>query len=302
MEGCKSGHYFNFVGMRVIILVLFLTYGLTSFGQSRLDSCFKSTESMGYISATEGIGNLPSMLFEGLIQNKFYLSIDKQSKWAIAFEPKVNVRMLMEHSLPIVNPSYHAIGDIMYKLKSDDKVLKFLAYRIGHHSNGQSDYFWDWSIQQIDFEDGNFMTNYLGIAYHDLKEKSWLKSDFLIRRKLELEVHPNEFRNPYLDEMYDDIRVNGTYVVRKDREMKRSMMLELESTILCETISMRGMLSGNSFTFRSRFSYEILKSTDFWAYAEFYHGQDYYNLYFNNILNVLKFGVLAVPSKSPIFH
>jgi hypothetical protein len=285
------------------LLLFFISLSFLGLSQSRLDSVFKSTESMGYISAKEGFGNLPSLLFEGMIQNKFYLSVDKKNKWAISFEPKVNVRMKMEHSFPIINPSFHAIGDVLYKPKTNQEIMRFWSLRVGHHSNGQEDYFYDWVKQDIDYEDGSFSTNYLALGYNDCRQKIWGNSKVVIRRKLEFEAHPNLYRNPYMDDMYDDLRLNGTYVVRKNKDKGvGSMMLEVESTLLCEQFSFNRLVSGETFTLRTRYSYQFLPSADVWAYAEYYHGQDYYNLYFNNILDVLKIGLLIVPKKAPIFH
>jgi len=305
MEECKLELYFNciFTWMisRLVIILSFFVLSLSA--QTHMDSLFKTTETMGYISIKEGFGNLPNLLYEGLIQNKFYLSIDKKARWALAFEPRACFRVRLRRSLPMINPSFHGVGDVMFRLKSGESHMSFLNYRIAHHSNGQEDYFYDWVKNDIDYEDGSFSTNYLALGYNDCRQKIWGNSKVIIRRKLEFEAHPNLYRNPYMDDMYDDLRLNGTYVVRKDKDKGiGSMMLQVESTLLCEQFSFNRLISGETFTLRTRYSYQFLPSADVWAYAEYYHGQDYYNLYFNNILDVLKIGLLIVPKKAPIFH
>ena len=86
------------------------------------------------------------LLFEGMIKNKFYISFPGEGNWAISFEPAMNVRMLMEHSFPVINPSYHAVGDILYRLPTSKESMSFINLRIGHHSNGQADLFWNYIL------------------------------------------------------------------------------------------------------------------------------------------------------------
>lgn len=283
------------------LLIITVTIG---FGQSRMDSLYKSTESLGTITLGEGLGNLPKLAFEATIQNKFYASIGKAKRWSFNLDPRVNLRMRRdEYSYPVVNPSYHVNGELMYKLHSDDNELRFISGRAGHHSNGQEAFFYDWVNDVIDYENGSFMTQFLTFAYSDLRFRNRFNMDLLVRRRIELEVHPNVFRNPYLDEMYDDIRLNGTYVARKEKSGKKpSMMLELEGTILCEEISLNRIANASAFIFRSRYSLQPIPKSEFWLYVEYYHGQDYYNLYFNNVLDVLRVGVLVVPNKAPLFN
>lgn len=286
------------------LLSLLIITASMAFGQTRMDSLYKSTESLGTITLGEGLGNLPKLAFEATIQNKFYMSIGKTKKWAFNLDPRVNLRMRRDlYSYPVVNPSYHVNSELMYKLHSDDNELKFVSMRGGHHSNGQEEFFYDWVNNTINYENGSFMTQFIALAYSDLRFKSRFGMNLLERRRIELEVHPNLFRNPYLDDMYDDIRLNGTYVARKEREGKKpAMMLELEGTILCEQISLNRIANSSAFILRTRFSAQVVPNSDFWLYAEYYHGQDYYNLYFNNILDVVRAGVLVVPSKSPLFN
>lgn len=284
-----------------VCLLVLVGFHLKS--QVKLDSISRICENAGYITLGPGIGNIEPLLFEALIGNSFSSTFGKKNRVGIVFTPNVNVRMKYEHSFPIINPSYRAIGDINYKLSKTNNELRFLSFSIGHHSNGQADYFYDWTIQQIDFKDGNFMTNFLKLGITNLFQKNISSLNSFIKNTIELEWHPNLARNPFLDEMYNDLRVNirSKLLFPKISRFLRDVKLSSNFIILTETNNGQLVNKRNAISMDLMLSFKPYKKSDFSLFTQYYNGEDYYNLYFNRRLKVIRIGLLATPRNKSIF-
>lgn len=269
------------------------------------DSCiftsaskFNMFREQSYISPQGGIGNIEPLVFEANITPYYSLFLNTDYKWGIELSPQFIFRMYNKDSYPIRTPSFiPKITFFNHIIDNYDYNHDWFTYiSVCHHSNGQDGSFFNSGKADINTFDGDFSTNYLegGIFLSRFDKRRPFIINYL---KLSLAYYFNQ--NSGLEKMYGKARLFSEYQTSFDfLGLFKQKKNNLSQKIKLEWIA--GDIEGiNSLDFKKRFifsytvSYKPAFLKDFALFSQFYYGQDYYNIYFNHTISVLRFGISA---------
>lgn len=273
---------------------------------SILSSAFKYNlfREQSYISPQGGIGNMEALIFEANITPYYSLFLKTDYKLGIELSPQVIFRMYNTESLPIRTPSFMPKITFFYHIIENNNCNHdwFTFISVCHHSNGQDGSFLNSEKTEVNTFDGDFSTNFLegGIFLSRFDKKRPFIINYL---KLSLAYHFNQ--NSGLEKMYGKTRFFSEYQTSFDFlglfKQKTNKTNNLSQKIKLEWIA--GDIEGiNSLDFKKRFifsytvSYKPVFFKGFAFFSQYYYGQDYYNIYFNHTLSVLRFGISAKTS------
>lgn len=228
-----------------------------------------------------------------------------KSKWGIELSPKVVLRMYQAESYPVRTPSYMPGATFYYNisnLRSSRKaspLFVFLTWQ--HHSNGQDGTFYNADSISINTLSGNFSTNTIEMGgFASASDKS--KAFNSIFHKISLEYHYQQ--NEELKGKYGNFRINselqsiwypGKFTsaggIVKNRLYSVRTQLKLQwiagNMQNASTLDIKRLVA----SFRVAIHPAILNEVT--LFAQYYYGQDYYNIYFSRTLTVLRFGILT---------
>lgn len=258
-----------------------------------------------YITVLEGFGNVNPLYFEARITPYYLIRLKDQYRWAIELNPAGIIRMQRETSFPIRTPSfmpgityYH---NLKQKISRNKKVVPFLS--LVHHSNGQNGDYYN-EDGSINTTSGNFSTNYfeLGAFMTNLNSDHAKQREFY---KSYVEYH--FAKDPHLKGKYGFFRVNfefqtihqlSNYAGKEGKERQSAKKHRIRQTAHAGWIfgEMGGAGPANlkkRLNFKYTFSYHPRIAEDMSVFVQFYHGQDYYNIYFDQTISVLRFGLMT---------
>lgn len=289
--------------------ILFLT-SETVFSQNlNVNPSIISLSDQTYLTFSQGLGNrvtangvkkLEPLLFEAQIAPLFSLQFSKKVPFGFALCPKITFRMFNEFSSPVRTPSYMPFLVIYHKVKYPflnrynmfKPFLKvkpsfYMSYKYGHHSNGQNGEYYLPNSKQINYENGNFSTDYSELATSFLTGDTIHKNIDLLSGRFALEHHLGINRE---DSMY-----NSYYYEKMSLELR---ILILKKVTLASGFS--AMFGRNGF--KPHFASETYISyrpfpniSDISLFAKIYFGPDYYNLRYENNMSFATFGILLEP-------
>ncbi len=279
---------------------------------ANLEEAILSTSDRTYVSFGQGIGNyktpygiqrLKPLIFEGQISPNFNLSIAKRRAIGLSFFPKIVIRMYNQYSKPVKTPSYMPSILLYYQLNwpftkkifrffSAEEQLVFLTARVIHHSNGQEGSYYINGTDSVNFKNGNFSTNAFEIAFSwsaidsSALGKSFANGRLKYERQLEFERESLLLNNYY----YNKISIES-HVIYSEK--------------IKAYITYAFMWGRPSFKLRNSFDLFIVakpiqRLSNFSIFVRAYVGPDYYNLYFQNSLRTITFGLIADPMYIPI--
>lgn len=308
----------NTLSNRLMLVSLLIAISVTVKSQeSEKDTTlFESTFSMfresSYISALGGIGNIESLVFEGDIIP--YFTVNKSTRWGIELSPRFILRMYNENSLPVRTPSFMPKGTIFFRITSRNNNAEgvFTYFSWAHHSNGQSDNFYNEDSITINTKSGNFSTNYIeGGMFFSHPDKRFPKA---VTNYMKLSVLYHYHQAPELRPLYGRLRFftdfQSSFNLSRALKIFRNTSDKSAShnAILRQSLRI-GLIAGNMvdvntfdtkrLIFRYTISYKPTFLNDVNLFVQYYYGQDYYNIYFNRTLKVLRFGLSA---KTSIFE
>ena len=250
-----------------------------------------------YVTFPTDIGNIAPLMFEANISPNFIIRKRKDSRLMSVLTSQIIIRMYNEHSYPVRTPSY--IPQIsFYYLTGDKQSKKHNTFfgRIAHHSNGQDDNFYD-ENGNINLQSGNFATNFfeLGLIHTSYSDKlnavKFFKSSF--------EVHPKSWMLNELHGKYSGFRWHNTFsafklpIMNSNPEKRPNISLKLETTWMLDAINNWNTFNLNRLNASLTFYYHPKFLEDIGFFVQFYHGMDYYNIYFNEQLDVIRFGIMT---------
>jgi hypothetical protein len=266
-----------------------------------------------YITFANGVGNLEPLIFEGKLSPSYFFS-GQGRRWALMINPQVMIRMLDKSSFPIRNPSYKIYVTYYRDIKFwDDTFLKKLFYKnalwfasLAHHSNGQDGTFYSPdTTRNVNFEDGNFATNFLELGVSSYKLEKLSANYFSIREiKAWLEFHPPRWSIEELDDQYGFYRVYvkagliGPMRKRKNDSVNRWLQrssLEIKTGWIMGKMGGTAALDGTKrLVFDFTYKYYPQWFDEIAFFLRFYRGQDYYNIYFlDDTLTQLSVGITS---------
>jgi len=263
-----------------------------------------------YVSFGSGIGNQVPLIVEAQFTPSYFISSNKK-RWAMVVNPQVQLRMLNKNSAPIQVPSYHIYGSYFRTIDNwrnsffsklfYDNAMWFASYV--HHSNGQDGKFYlNDTTKVINLASGNFSLNYMefGISSYMLTPSS--SSFFSLRQfKIHANMYPTAWSDPKLKDIYGFIRVFNTFDFggpwkqgKKDfisRWLQNSTMQVKTGWILDNYRGFDALDVTKRFIVDLNYKYYLPWFDEMAFFVRLYHGQDYYNIYFEKQLTTLSFGI-----------
>jgi len=307
---------------RYLLILLIVMVTSTIFAQNdqqRFSRYILANSEVGYVTFLDGIGNLEPLWFEAKMVPNYLIRIREDSRTGLVLTPKVILRMYREESEPVSTPSYMPQVTIYHQLKKDNSKKSNICYlfgRIAHHSNGQDGDFYNVD-RTINTTDGNFSTNFLEVGFF-LTKSFVLKQNAAEFFRSSIEYHPNtlqdevELNNRYGNiRWHNDIRIfkftkesfasifsgNGDNESSSENHKLRPNLRAIINT----TFIFGEMKDVDALDFSKRFggsislSYNPKYLEDVRIFIQYYYGQDYYNIHFNNTLSELRIGLMADP-------
>lgn len=266
-----------------------------------------------YLTFGDGVGSIEPLITEAKFSPSYFFSRNRR-RWAVMVNPQVQIRMLNEESLPIRNPSYRVYGTFYKELEFWERsFLRKIFYKNAlwyaswvHHSNGQDGPFYvNDSTQQVNFENGDFSTDYLelGISSYRLTE---IGNDYFSIREVKalIEYYPSAWYGEGLKDRYGSYRIFAKAgIVGPKENLKRTRVMRWlqRSSLEVEMGWIFGdMEDASPVEVSSRLIADVhYKYYPKWFdeiafFIRFYRGQDYYNIYFaRGAITNLSFGITS---------
>ena len=258
----------------------------------------KINQGNSYITFPADIGNIEPLWFEGNINPDFYIRRSKNSRLIGVLTPQIIIRMYREESFPVRTPSY--IPQITSYYMFPGKKQQFVQsafFKIAHHSNGQENSFY-LENGEPNLLSGDFASNFL--------EAGLIKTRFIQRYnahsfyKSSVEVHPLQWQADELQGNYSPVRWHNTFSIfrlpvnsAQNESKKAAISMKSEATWMFGKTGDWENLSSERLTLSFTFNYHPAFFEDIGFFAQLYHGMDYYNMYFNHQLNIIRFGIMT---------
>lgn len=253
-----------------------------------------------YITIPGLTSGIDGLLFEASIAPPFYVQVSPQV--TIVFTPKVVLRMLTAESRPVRTPSYMP-RITLYRFKPPTAAeleggrIHYEYLTVSHFSNGQDGSFRD-SLGNLNHVNGSFSTNFVeagthfGLRYPGLGEVGFME--------LSAELHWGYEASEHED--YSDARIHFSQGFSwsfdgPGRDTHDEWSLSATETWLVDD-------AGPDFTGIKRLT---LWATLTWApswsgdlsmFANFFTGQDYYNIHFDETLTAIRIGLAATRGRA----
>ncbi len=251
-----------------------------------------------YITFPTDIGNIEPLMFEANLIPNFYIRKSKNARLLGVLTPQIILRMYDERSYPVRTPSYIPQITVYYKLTEYESSQNLSIYgRFAHHSNGQDgDFFMD--NGEVNLLTGDFATNYF--------ETGFIKTNFNTRFnayqffKTSIEIHPRGWGSDELEGIYSRYRWhNAVSIFKLPAKDSRSTKNNADISIKGEATWMFGLVNDLNAISAERLNlsltiyYHPKFLEDIGLFVQYYHGSDYYNMYFGHRLDVIRFGLMT---------
>ena len=251
-----------------------------------------------YFTLGGGLGNIEPLIFEANLIPNFILRNDKESKLIGVVTPQIILRMYNEESLPVRTPSYMPHITVYYSLGKKLSIDNFTVFgKIAHHSNGQEDDFY-LENGKINYHSGNFSTNYF--------EAGLIKTFYNGEHKAaqffstSFQIDPEGFLDEEVRNLYSRYRWNNQFSLFKlpyesedNKKNKTKFSIKGQFTWLFgdvnewETFSFDRVIASVTLYYHPSFLEDI------GLFAQYYHGQDYYNIYFPKSRDIIRIGFMT---------
>lgn len=267
----------------------------------------RANQDESYITFSQGLGNLDPLIFEAKVAPYYLLRTSKDSKWGATLTPDIIIRMFAEESFPVRTPSYMP-NLTFYRQLSDginkNNMIHYIYLKAAHHSNGQDGSFFN-TDGSINTYSGNFSTNYIELGtFINRKLKSVKNAGEFFQTSIE--YHLNIANSPELEGRYSSLRWHNNFrVFRLPANWLLSEFVtnpQFQTTI--KTTWLFGEINDAAILdVKERFNVSIMLNyrprvlRDVSVFANFYSGEDYYNMQFERRINVFRVGLQAYSFK-----
>jgi len=291
--------------MKNIFFILFIILSLSIFGQDQdsiapninLTTIAQVSQGESYFTFPTDVGNIEPLVFEANLNASFYIRTSKDARLIGVLTSQIIIRMYQEYSLPVRTPSYMPQLTAYYRLSPKASVNSLsLMSRIAHHSNGQDGQFY-LDNGEINTKSGNFSTNYIELGLIKTNfNKRFNATQFF---STSIEWHPEKLTDEDLIGKYSLYRWNTIFSIFKlptektNRKRRASISLKGKTTWMFGEIYEQDFFSLDRLNLSFTFFYHPKFLQDIGLFAQVYRGMDYYNIYFNHQITVLRFGIMT---------
>jgi hypothetical protein len=264
-----------------------------------LDKMAQINQGDSYVTFPFDFGNIEPLMFEANVSPSFKIRERKDSRLMGVLTGQIIIRMYDETSYPVRTPSY--IPQMtFYFLTGNKQASKKLTLfgRFAHHSNGQDGAFYNEEDGAINLTTGNFATNFI--------EFGLIKSSFSNRLnafkifKSSVEMHPKGWMLDEMQGKYSGLSWHNTFIAYKlpvdddsSKSRKANFSLKAETTLMLDNINNQDTFDIKRLNARLTFYYHPKFLEDIGLFVQFYHGMDYYNIYFNHQIDTIRFGLMT---------
>jgi len=251
-----------------------------------------------YITFPTDIGNIEPLWFEAGLKPAFRLRKSRDSRLMGVLNPNVILRMYRERSYPVRTPSYMPQVTVYYLLDrgSDGRTLTLFG-RYGHHSNGQDSSFY-LGNGEINLLSGDFATNYAEGGMILSRKMTSLNAYRFFSSSLE--VHPESMVADELIGHYSRFRWHNVITIMKlpnpaGNETEKRPLFSVRGEVIWQAGAYNDLtaFSPERINLSATIFYHPAFLEDLGLFVTYYHGNDYYNIYFNHRLDVLRFGLMT---------
>jgi hypothetical protein len=212
--------------------------------------------------------------------------------------PQVILRMYQEESAPVRTPSYIPQVTVYYKIKSKTDANSLSIFgKFAHHSNGQEG---EYLLENgdVNLKTGDFSTNFFeaGIIKTNYNKKFNAVQFF----GTSFEIHPEGLTNTSMIGSYGLYRWNSIFSIFKlpvsnvsNTKKRASISLKGQSTWMFGNLYDWDWYSLNRLNLSFTFYYHPKFLEEIGLFVNVYHGMDYYNIYFNHQISVIRFGLMT---------
>lgn len=251
-----------------------------------------------YITTPFNIGNIDPIWFEANIMPDFIIRESKNARLMGVITPQIIIRMYQEESFPVRTPSYIPQITVYYApTAKPEKERTILFGRIAHHSNGQDGDFY-LPGQVINLKSGSFSTNYVQAGA--IRSRYSKKLDAWQFFSTHVEVHPEAWSMPELKNRYSPLRWQAALSVYKDpfakkteRHNKSQLSVTAKASWMFGEVDDWQTIDSHRLTMYLTFNLHPGFFEEIGFFVNFYYGMDYYNIYFNEPLQVIRFGIMT---------
>jgi alpha-acetolactate decarboxylase len=211
---------------------------------------------------------------------------------------QIIIRMYDEPSNPVRTPSY--IPQItFYFLTGNKQASKKLTLfgRFAHHSNGQDGNFYN-ENGDINLMSGNFATNFVELGL--IKSSYGNQLNTFKFFKSSVEIHPKSWMLDEMQGKYSGLRWHNTFLAYKlpmdgefNKSQKSNFSLKAETTLMIDNVNNQEIFNLKRVNASLTFYYHPKFLEDIGLFVQFYHGADYYNIYFNHQIDTIRFGLMT---------
>lgn len=263
-----------------------------------LDKIALVNQGDSYITFPADIGNLEPLIFEANISPGFKIRERKDSRLMAVLTPQFIIRMYDEFSYPVRTPSYMP-NITFYFLTGSKRSMKNLCLfgKITHHSNGQDGDFYDQN-GIINLMSGNFATNFIELGF--IKSFYENKHNAFRFFKSSVEIHPKSWMPGEIQGQYSGLRWHNTFLAYRlplnggsKGNIKANFSVKAETSWMMDNVNDWQIFDLNRLNASLRFYYHPKFLEDVGLFLQFYHGMDYYNIYFQHQISVIRFGIMT---------
>ncbi|NQU31909.1 MAG: hypothetical protein HQ521_01635 [Bacteroidetes bacterium] len=251
-----------------------------------------------YITFPLDIGNIEPLWFEGNIIPNFLIRKSKNSRLMGVLTPQIIIRMFREESMPVRTPSYMPQVAVYYSLADALTKNQYTLFaRFVHHSNGQEGDFY-LPDGEINLMTGNFSTNFLelGVVRNHFNPKLNAVQFY----SSSIELHLPGWSVVELEGKYSMVRWHNALSIYKIPVGKRNpdhsrarISLKAEAMWMFGDINNWQQLSLDRLNVNLTFYYHPTFLEEIGLFVQVYNGMDYYNIYFDNRIQIIRFGIMT---------
>lgn len=288
------------------LIIYFLFFSFLVEGQNKdsassemeLTMIAQVNQGNSYITFPADIGNIEPLWFEANLSPNFYIRKSINSRLMGVLTPQIIIRMYREGSYPVRTPSFMPQITVYYLMPLENKKNTLSIFgKLGHHSNGQDGDFY-LENGEINLLSGDFATNYFEVGMITTKSVSYLNAHQFF--KTSLEVYPTKWSCVELKNNYSNVRWHNMFSVFKlpksenaESKKKAKISLKGEATLMFGNIKGWEDFSSNRLNLKFTLYYHPRFFEDIGFFAQVFHGMDYYNIYFNHQLDVIRVGIMT---------
>lgn len=262
-----------------------------------LDKMAQINQGESYVTFPFDFGNIEPLMFEANVSPSFKIRERKDSRLMGVLTGQIIIRMYDETSYPVRTPSY--IPQItFYFLTGNKQASKKLTLfgRFAHHSNGQDGTFYN-EDGNINLMTGNFATNFVELGLIKSSYSSRLNAFKFF--KSSVEFHPKTWMLNEMQGKYSGFRWHNTFLAYKlpagdfNKSRKANFSLKAETTLMLDNVNNMETFDLDRLNASLTFYYHPKFLEDIGLFVQFYHGTDYYNIYFDHRIDTIRFGLMT---------